>query len=76
MHVHHIISMYARGISVREIQGHILELYGLQVSCDDVGLRHGSSLPLVSCLVTPSVAKWYMQTEKALRRVGRRSALP
>ncbi|MEA3121328.1 MAG: putative transposase, partial [Paraburkholderia sp.] len=27
-------SMYARGMSVREIQGHLLELYGLQVSPD------------------------------------------
>ena len=26
--------MYARGMSVREIQGHLLELYGLQVSPD------------------------------------------
>lgn len=25
----HVISMYARGMSVREIQGHLLELYGL-----------------------------------------------
>jgi putative transposase len=28
----HVISMCARGMSVREIQGHLLELYGLQVS--------------------------------------------
>ena len=27
-----IISMYARGMSVREIQGHLLELYGMEVS--------------------------------------------
>jgi putative transposase len=27
-----VISMYARGISVREIQGHLQELYGLEVS--------------------------------------------
>jgi putative transposase len=27
-----IVSMYARGMSVREIQGHLLELYGLEVS--------------------------------------------
>jgi transposase-like protein len=26
--------MYARGMSVHEIQGHLLELYGLQVSPD------------------------------------------
>ncbi len=30
----HVISMYARGMSVREIQGHLLELYGLQVLPD------------------------------------------
>jgi putative transposase len=30
----HIISMYARGMSVREIQGHLLELYSLEVSPD------------------------------------------
>jgi len=29
-----IISMYARGMSVREIQGHLLEIYGLDVSPD------------------------------------------
>lgn len=27
-----IVSMYARGMTVREIQGHLLELYGLEVS--------------------------------------------
>jgi len=30
----HVISMYARGMSVRDIQGHLQELYGLQVSPD------------------------------------------
>lgn len=30
----YVISMYTRGMSVREIQGHLLELYGLQVSAD------------------------------------------
>ena len=29
-----VISMYARGMSVREIQGHVQELYGLKVSPD------------------------------------------
>ena len=29
-----IISMYARGMSVREIQGHLMEIYGLDVSPD------------------------------------------
>ncbi len=30
----HVISMYARGMPVREIQGHLTELYGLEVSPD------------------------------------------
>lgn len=30
----HVISMYARGMTVREIQGHLTELYGLEVSPD------------------------------------------
>src|SRR5450830_1232340 len=29
-----IISMYARGMTVREIQGHLQELYGVEVSPD------------------------------------------
>jgi putative transposase len=29
-----IVSMYAHGMSVREIQGHIRELYGLDISPD------------------------------------------
>ena len=29
-----IVSMYARGMTVREIQGHLLEFYGLEVSPD------------------------------------------
>jgi putative transposase len=29
-----ILSLYARGMSVREIQGHLLELYGVEVSPD------------------------------------------
>ena len=30
----HVIGMYARGMTVREIQGHLTELYGLEVSPD------------------------------------------
>ena len=30
----HVISMYARGMTVREIQGHLLQIYGLEVSPD------------------------------------------
>jgi putative transposase len=29
-----IVSMYARGMTVREIQGHLMEIYGLEVSPD------------------------------------------
>src|SRR5919206_989202 len=29
-----VVSMYARGMSVREIQGHLRELYGIEVSPD------------------------------------------
>jgi hypothetical protein len=29
-----IVSMYARGMTVREIQGHLLDLYGLEVSAE------------------------------------------
>ena len=29
-----LISMYARGMSVREIKAHLLELYGTEVSPD------------------------------------------
>src|ERR671927_832300 len=36
-----VVSMYARGMSVREIQGHLRELYGIKVSPD-----------LVFCLVS------------------------
>jgi hypothetical protein len=36
-----IISMYARGMSMREIAGHLRELYGLDVSADLDGYRRG-----------------------------------
>jgi putative transposase len=39
-----IVSMYARGMTVREIQGHLLELYGLEVArshFDGDGRRSG-----------------------------------
>ena len=40
----HVISMYARGMSVREIQAHLLELYGLQVSPDLISTITGEVL--------------------------------
>ncbi len=43
-----VISMYARGMSVREIQGHLKELYGVAVilSADSVLQQSASSAPL------------------------------
>lgn len=45
-----IISMYARGMSVREIQGHLRELYGIEVSPDLVSA--------VTDAVLEEVAAW------------------
>ena len=42
----HVISMYARGMSVREVQGHLLELYGLEVSPELIStIKHDLALP-------------------------------
>lgn len=30
----HVISMYGRGMTLREVQGHLIELYGLEVSAE------------------------------------------
>ncbi|MBN9135932.1 MAG: IS256 family transposase [Phyllobacterium sp.] len=43
-----IISMYARGMSVREIQGHLLEIYGLEVSPDLISTVTDAVLETVS----------------------------
>jgi putative transposase len=45
-----MVSMYARGMSVREIQGHLLELYGLEVSPDLIST--------VTDAVLETVAEW------------------
>lgn len=45
-----IISMYARGMSVREIQGHLMELYGLDVS--------PNLISTVTDAVMETVAEW------------------
>ncbi|MBN8945081.1 MAG: IS256 family transposase, partial [Rhizobiales bacterium] len=45
-----IVSMYARGMTVREIQGHLLELYGLEVSPDLIST--------VTDTVLETVAEW------------------
>ena len=49
-----IISMYARGMTVREIQGHLQELYGVDVSPDLISrVTAGSDCP--KSLRTPSI---------------------
>ena len=45
-----IISMYARGMTLREIQGHLMELYGLDVSPDLIST--------VTDAVMETVAEW------------------
>ena len=54
----HVISMYARGMSVREIQAHLLELYGLQVSPDLISTITGE--------VLAEVGQWQMRPLEAL----------
>ena len=46
-----IVSMYARGMTVREIQGRLLELYGLEVSPDLIST--------VTDAVLETVAEWH-----------------
>ena len=45
-----IVSMYARGMSVREIQGHLVEIYGIDVSPDLIST--------VTDAVLETVAEW------------------
>ena len=45
-----IISMYARGMTVREIRGHLQELYGIEVSPD--------LIPTVTDAVLEAVSEW------------------
>jgi putative transposase len=45
-----IVSMYARGMTVREIQGHLVEIYGLDVSPDLIST--------VTDAVLETVAEW------------------
>ena len=53
-----IVSMYARGMSVREIQGHLRELYGIAVSPDLVSA--------VTDAVLEEVAEWQERPLEAL----------
>jgi len=53
-----IISMYARGMSVREIQGHLRDLYGIEVSPDLVSA--------VTDAVLDEIAEWQNRPLEAL----------
>jgi len=53
-----IVSMYARGMSTREIQGHLRELYGLDVSADLISA--------VTDAVLEEVAEWQNRPLEAL----------
>jgi transposase-like protein len=50
-----IIAMYARGMSVRDIRGHLEELYGLEVSPDlPPGTLPRNALPGSGSAVSPT----------------------
>ena len=53
-----IVSMYARGMSVREIQGHLRDLYGIEVSPDLVSA--------VTDAVLEEIAEWQNRPLEAL----------
>jgi len=53
-----IVSMYARGMTVREIQGHLVELYGLEVSPDLIST--------VTDAVLETVAEWQNRPLEAM----------
>ncbi|MBQ5943078.1 IS256 family transposase [Massilia sp. AB1] len=54
----HVIGMYARGMSVREIQGHLLELYGTEVSPDLIST--------ITDEVLEEVAQWQQRPLEAM----------
>ena len=54
----HVIGMYARGMSVREIQGHLLELYGTDVSPDLIST--------ITDEVLEEVAQWQQRPLEAM----------
>jgi putative transposase len=53
-----IVSMYARGMTVREIQGHLIELYGLEVSPDLIST--------ITDAVLETVAEWQNRPLEAM----------
>ena len=57
-----VISLYARGLPVREIQGHLTELYGLEVSPDQA---EGARTPIKKAYRSSMVAatRWRWSTK-------------
>ena len=53
-----VVSMYARGMTVREIEGHLLDLYGLEVSPDLVST--------ITDAVLETVAEWQNRPLEAM----------
>ncbi len=66
-----VVSMYARGMTVREIQGHLAELYGLDVSPDLISA--------VTDAILDEIAEWQVRRDRGRRprkldeRLSRRS---
>lgn len=54
----HVISMYGRGMTVREIQGHLAELYGLEVSAELIST--------ITDEVMAEVAEWQARPLEAM----------
>ena len=65
-----IVSMYARGMTVREIQGHLLELYGLEVSPDLISTVTDAVLETVAESQTGRLRRairWFSSTPSGSR---------
>ena len=54
-----IVSMYARGMTVREIQGHLAELYGVDVSPDLISA--------VTDAILDEIAEWWVRRDRGRR---------
>ena len=54
----HVIGMYARGMTVREIQGHLIEIYGLEVSPELIST--------ITDEVMGEVERWQSRTLEAM----------
>jgi len=64
----HVIGMYARGMTVREIQAHLLELYGTQVSPDLIST--------ITDKVLYEVAQWQQRPLEVMYPIVYFDALP